>query len=86
LTRRRPILIVAKFADITGEAISNVIMSKIIYAVICVKLSRKASFTGDVEVRVGGLVRIVFTGRADGARSGTSIRGKGPCSTYGAVN
>ena len=62
-----PILVVAKFADITGEAISDVIMSKIFYAVIRVKLSRKAGFTGGVEVRVGGLVRIVFAGRADGA-------------------
>jgi hypothetical protein len=62
-----PILVVAKFADITGEAISDVIMSKIFYAVIRVKLSRKAGFTGGVEVRVGGLVRIVFTGGADGA-------------------
>ena len=70
MTRSRPILIVAKFANIAGEAISNVIVSKIFYAVIRVKLSRKASFTGDVEVRVGGLVRIVFTGRADGAVSG----------------
>ena len=42
-------------------------MSKIFYAVIRVKLSGKAGFTGGVEVRVGGLVRIVFTGRADGA-------------------
>ena len=66
----RPILIVAKFADIAGEAISDVIVSKIFYAVIRVKLSRKASFTGCVEGRVGGLVRIVFTGRADGAVSG----------------
>ena len=67
MTGYSPILIVAKFADIAGEAISDVIVSKIFYAVIRVKLSRKASFTGCVEGRVGGLVRIVFTGRADGA-------------------
>jgi hypothetical protein len=42
-------------------------MSKIFYAVIRVKLSRKAGFTRGVEGRVGGVVRIVFTGRADGA-------------------
>ena len=70
MTGYGPILIVAKFSDIAGEAISDVIVSKIFYAVIRVKLSRKASFTGGVEGRVGGLVRIVFTGRADGAVSG----------------
>jgi hypothetical protein len=67
LTGYGPILIVAKFADIAGEAISNVIVSKIFYAVIRVKLSGKASFTRGVKGRVGGLVRIVFAGGADGA-------------------
>ena len=67
MTGYGPILIVAKFADIAGEAISNVIVSKVFYAVIRVKLSGKASFTRGVECRVGGLVRIVFTSRADGA-------------------
>ena len=67
MTGYSPILIVAKFADIAGEAIFDVIVSKNFYAVIRIKLSRKASFTGGVDGRVGGLVRIVFTGRADGA-------------------
>ena len=53
-------------------------MSKIFYAVIRVELSGKAGFTGGVEVRVGGLVRIVFTGGADGAgREGVVKVGRG---------
>jgi hypothetical protein len=85
LTRRRPILIVAKFADITGEAISDVIVKHNSNALVCIELSRKASFTGGVEGRVGGLVRVILACRADGARSGTGIRGKISCSAYGAV-
>ena len=81
----RPILVVAKFADITEEAISDVIVKYNSNALVCIELSRKASLTGGVEGRVGGLVRIVFTGRADGAQSRTGIRGKSPCSAYGAV-
>ena len=70
----RPILVVAKGADIAGEAISDVIVKYNSNALVCIELSRKASFTGGVEGRVGGLVRIVFTGRADGAVSGGVVK------------
>jgi hypothetical protein len=67
LAGRRSVLIVAKSADITGEAIFNVIVNQNVDAIVRIELSWKAGFARVVESGVGSLVGIVFTGRADGA-------------------
>ena len=56
----RPVLVVAKGANVARIAVPDVIVTLSIFASVCVELSGKAGFTGGVEGGVSGLVGVVL--------------------------